>query len=109
MTATTDIHFHPLPALHDGPATPEETREVVVRPERGAGGLAAVWAVMRHEGAQGSALPVNASWLAGRHGDEAQTAGARLLLDRLATVLGPGAHRRSRAPALTNGLLSATR
>jgi len=95
-------------------AATEELRDrgfgvVLAHPERCAGVLDADCAAVRHEVAQGSALQVNASSLAGRHGDDAQAAGARLLLERLATVLGSDAHSMSRAPALTNGLLSATR
>lgn len=98
----------------DFTAATEELRDrgfgvVLAHPERCAGVLDADGAAVRHEIAQGSALQVNASSLAGRHGDDAQAAGARLLLDGLAAVLGSDAHRMSRPPALTKGLSSATR
>jgi protein-tyrosine phosphatase len=82
---------------------------VLAHPERGAGILDGDCAAVKHEIAQGSALQVNASSLTGRHGEKPQAAAARLLLDRLATVVGSDAHSMSRAPALTNGLLSAVR
>ena len=80
---------------------------VLAHPERGAGVLDGDCAAVKGELAHGSALQVNASSLIGRHGEEPRTAATRLLLDRLATVLGSDAHSMSRAPALTNGLLSA--
>jgi protein-tyrosine phosphatase len=94
----------------DFAAAAEELRDrgfgvVLAHPERGAGILAAV----RSEIAEGSALQVNASSLAGRHGAEAKNAGAELLRAGLATVLGSDAHGVARAPALTSGLRDAVR
>src|SRR5207248_3149450 len=80
---------------------------VLAHPERGPDVLEDGCAALRHEIAQGSALQVNASSLAGRHGEAARVAAARLVLERHATILGSDAHSRSRAPALTNGLTSA--
>ena len=82
---------------------------VLAHPERGARILEGDGAAVRHQIAQGSALQVNASSLAGGHGDGPRVAAARLLLERLATLLGSDAHSLSRAPALTIGLMSAAR
>jgi protein-tyrosine phosphatase len=96
----------------DFTAATDELRErgfgvVLAHPERGAGILDGDCAAVKQEVAHGSALQVNASSLIGRHGDEPRAAARRLLLERLATVLGSDAHSLARAPALTNGLLSA--
>jgi len=82
---------------------------VLAHPERGAGVLDDGCAAVKRQLAHGSALQMNASSLAGRHGDGPRTAAARLLLDGLVTTLGSDAHNLSRAPALTTGLLSARR
>jgi protein-tyrosine phosphatase len=99
---------------HDFTAATGELRDqgfgvVLAHPERGAGILDGDCAALKDQLAQGSALQVNASSLAGRHGDEARSAAGRLLLDGLVTTLGSDAHSMSRAPALTTGLLSARR
>jgi protein-tyrosine phosphatase len=82
---------------------------VLAHPERAPGILDEDRAALIRQLAQGTALQVNASSLAGRHGDEPRSAAARLLLDGLVTTLGSDAHSRLRAPALTLGLLSARR
>jgi protein-tyrosine phosphatase len=105
----------PFTALDDGFKTAtDELRDrgfavVLAHPERCAGVLDDDCAALRRELAQGSALQVNATSLAGSHGDAARAAATRLLLEKLATVLGSDAHGRSRAPALTIGLESAVR
>jgi protein-tyrosine phosphatase len=82
---------------------------VLAHPERGAGVLDGDCAAVKAQLAQGGALQVNASSLAGGHGDEPRIAAERLLLDGHATLLGSDAHGPARPPALTHGLMSATR
>src|SRR4051812_10542288 len=98
----------------DFTAATEELRDrgfgvVLAHPERAAGVLEGGGAAVKHQIAQGSALQVNASSLAGRHGGEARRAAVRLLLDKHATVLGSDAHSLARGPALTQGLEHAVR
>jgi len=98
----------------DFTAATEELRDrgfgvVLAHPERGAGILDGDCVAVKRHLAQGSALQVNASSLTGGHGEKPRIAAERLLLDGLATLLGSDAHSLSRAPALTNGLMGATR
>jgi protein-tyrosine phosphatase len=74
---------------------------VLAHPERSADAILDGAAGLRHELAAGSLAQVNALSLTGDHGEEARRAAARLIADRLVSVVASDAHGPSRPPALS--------
>ena len=82
---------------------------LIAHPERAAGLLPAGLARLRPVLEDGALLQVNVCSLLGRHGDEAQHAGARLVRDGLAYVLASDGHGRTRRHTLAEGPPAASR